>query len=157
MWRRVLPVVLCACAEEGQLLVVEAPMNESSASVEPSATPSSPLDGSYELSGEVREDGCARRIELAAQHVRADVRRGVLHADVVNRDYKLELYGGNVVADGSFVVPGTCPGTRVKEHWTFAATNGGASLAGELESRWTLGPSCQECTVIFEVWAERSE
>jgi hypothetical protein len=124
---------------------------------EPAATPAPrapTFGGTYALSsssGVAKE--CGGQLMLAAKHIEVNQGTGAVYADVVNRTYKARFDGATMIADGTFDVAGTCPGTKVYEKWTLTRDETG-TLRGELESHWQLPPYCQRaCEVRFPITA----
>lgn len=122
----------------------------------PPAPPSlAPWAGRYHLSGAALEDECGGEVILAAGEIEIDAASRTLRADVVDREYDLEVEGEALVATGRFPVETQCPESTVYERWDLARAAGGG-LEGELLSTWLIWPGCMRvCTVRFGVRADR--
>ena len=121
----------------------------------PPAPPSlAPWAGRYSVTGAALEDDCGGEVILAAGEIEIDPTSRTLRADVVDREYDLEVEGDGLVATGRFPVESQCPESTVYERWELAGGVGGA-LEGELLSTWLTWPGCMRvCTVRFGVRAE---
>lgn len=112
--------------------------------------------GTYRIEGHPMADGCGGQVYLAARHIAIDVAGGRLDADVVDRNYRLRVEGGTIVAEGDFDESPDCAGPDVHERWTLHPAGEGR-LRGELESSWSLAPACgSRCTITFSLSAVRA-
>jgi hypothetical protein len=141
---------LTGCGTSSPVLVV-APAPEPSAPSEPALDT---FAGRFRIWGETIEDGCDRRIVLAARHLAIDPAARTVFADVVERTYEARVEGGQLIAEGRFDVESACPNTTIFERWTLAWNGDG--LEGQLESTWQLAPECRSvCTLRLAIHAER--
>lgn len=151
MRRAAIAMLLTACGPAAAPPAV-APAIAVEARVQPPSL--APFAGRYRLSGRAIDEGCGGEIELAANEIEIEADTRALHADVVERDYRADVEGDRLVADGRFDVERGCPESTVYERWELARAPDGA-LEGELLSTWLIWPSCMDvCTVRFSVRAD---
>jgi hypothetical protein len=108
------------------------------------------------LEGAVVRDGCGGQVVFPACDAALDPVTGTMEVAALHRSYGASIAtdgSGALIADGSAIAPGTCPGSRVGETWILEPSAEGAGFSGTLTGTWTLPPSCERCTVTFAITA----
>jgi len=118
---------------------------------------SSVRSGRYAITGRTVTDHCEESLMLAAKEISIDVEAGTLRADVVQRNYELDVRSGELIATGRFDLLEGCGTHQYLEVWRLRP-QGPETLEGQLTTYYRDSPSrdcARACKLVTAIDAER--